>query len=226
MMGEFREIPETLLGRLKNKPILIDSVVLADPTTSEAVSDFDVLVQSMPAKQREMMRALHASMTPEQRSKMLEMTAQAAASLRGVAADARSQAGGESIAPDQLGDRLSIEKAWHGVHYLLCGTIDEAPGVLGRAILGGTSIGPDRGYGPARYLTAAEVRELAPALSQITKELLLERYNAETMDRLKVYPGHWDDPENREWLAEAFGDVRNFYEKIAAKGNAVLLYLT
>ena len=226
MMGEFREIPEEVLDRLKAKPELVDSVVMADLPSDDAVPGFEALVQAMPPKQREMMRALQASMTPDERSRMLETSAQAAASLKSMAAHFKSQAAGEAIARDQLGERLSIEKAWHGVHYLLCGAADAAPGSLGQAILGGTEIGPDRGYGPARYLTAQEVREVAEGLSQVTKEVLLERYDPDTMDRLKVYPGHWSDPENREWLTEAFADVLDFYTSVAARGNAVLLYLT
>ncbi len=226
MIGEFREISEALLNRLRAKPALVDAVVLADLPTQDVTPDFEALVQSMPARQREMMRAVHAAMTPEQRSKMEAMTASAAATLRGVAADLKSQTGGEEIPRHELGQRLSIEKAWHGVHYLLCGSVDEAPGVFGRAILGGTEIGHDRGYGPARCLTPPEVQEVADALSSVSTAALLERYDAETMDRLRVYPGNWSDPENREWLIEAFREVVAFYAGVARRGNAVLVYLT
>ena len=104
--------------------------------------------------------------------------------------------------------------------------LNSTPGWIHCAV-GGTEIGADRGYGPARYLTPEEVREVADALSKITAEQLLERFDPGTMDRLEVYPGDWEgEPENREWLADAFSEVSAFYSGVAARGNAVLLYLS
>ena len=60
-------------------------------------------------------------------------------------------------------DGLNLEKSWHVLHYLLTGKAEEAPGPLGNAILGGTEIGGDLGYGPARFLTPQQVREVAVA---------------------------------------------------------------
>jgi hypothetical protein len=226
MIGRFCEISEAVLGRLTANPALIDSVVLADLPVEDGASDFDAIFRSLPARDRDMLRATVDAMPPEQRAKMDELLAKGAADLRRHTAAFKPQGGGESIPRDQLGERVSIEKAWHGLHYLLSGRADEAPGILGRAVLGGTELGADRGYGPARYLTPGEVREVAAALSEVTKDKLLERYDAEVMERLEVYPGDWDEPENREWLAEAFAEVLAFYSRVAARGNAVLLYLT
>src|SRR5262249_38852831 len=66
--------------------------------------------------------------------------------------------------PGSPGHSVSIDKAWHGLHYLLCGAPEPAPGPLGQAVFGGTEIGEDQGYGPARYFTPAQVAEIATAL--------------------------------------------------------------
>ena len=45
----------------------------------------------------------------------------------------------------------SLEKAWHGVHYLLNGRAESQPGRLAGVIVGGTELGDDEfGYGPSR----------------------------------------------------------------------------
>jgi hypothetical protein len=47
-------------------------------------------------------------------------------------------------------DDLDVDKAWHGIHFLLCGQAWESPFPLG-FILGGEEVGDvDVGYGPAR----------------------------------------------------------------------------
>ena len=63
-----------------------------------------------------------------------------------------------------------IEKAWHGVHYLLCGRAVPGTGLASQAVMGGTDVGDDLGYGPARYFTpdqvAAMARELCARISK------------------------------------------------------------
>ena len=70
MMGEFREMSEAALSRLKDSPALIDSVVLAGLPIDDAIPRFEAFLQSLPTSQREMMRGLYASGTPEQQAEM------------------------------------------------------------------------------------------------------------------------------------------------------------
>jgi hypothetical protein len=65
---------------------------------------------------------------------------------------------------------LSLDKAWHGVHYVLCGEIEPGASLLSQAVLGGATLGDDdegfSGYGPPRCFTMAQVAELAQALNR------------------------------------------------------------
>src|SRR5579863_7993210 len=83
---------------------------------------------------------------------------------------------------------LDIDKAWHGIHFLLTGEAwgGEPPAAL--AILGGTEIGEDIGYGPARYLSVEEVRTVAATLAATPRNVIAERYQPEAMERAGVYP--------------------------------------
>jgi Domain of unknown function (DUF1877) len=120
-------------------------------------------------------------------------------------------------------DGLSLEKSWHSLHYLLTGTSGESDSVLGKAILGGQEIGADVGYGPARYLEAPQVREIAKALKKMSKEDLTRRFDLKAMLAAKIYACH--DESELELAQHYFAQVAEYYDEAAKRGDAMLLYL-
>lgn len=120
-------------------------------------------------------------------------------------------------------DGLSLEKSWHSLHYLLTGTAGEADSALGKAILGGKEIGPDVGYGPARYLEASEVRKVAKALKKLSEKDLARRFNLKAMMAAKVYACR--DKNELKLAQHYFSKVVNYYAEAAKRGDAMLLYL-
>jgi hypothetical protein len=125
-------------------------------------------------------------------------------------------------APGTPGHSVSIDKAWHGLHYLLCGKLEPTPGPLGQAVFGGTEIGEDQGYGPARYFSPAQVAEIAAALQSPSLERELHaRFDGAAMTQLGIYPGVWE-PDDRDWLIEAFHTVRDFYAAASKAEQAVV----
>lgn len=120
------------------------------------------------------------------------------------------------------GKSISLDKAWHGLHYLLCGAAEPAPGPLGQAVLGGAEIGEDLGYGPARCFTAAQTSEIAQAMQDPGLEATLQaRFNPAEMTLLSLYPGGWD-VNGVAWLIDAFHTLRDFYAAAATAGQAVI----
>src|SRR5205814_4561024 len=98
------------------------------------------------------------------------------------------------------GKGISLDKAWHGLHYLLCGAAEPAPGPLGQAVLGGTEIGEDLGYGPARYFTAAQTSQIAQALQPPGLEATVRApFKLAEITSLGLYPGCWA-ANGTEWL--------------------------
>jgi hypothetical protein len=128
-----------------------------------------------------------------------------------------------SASPGADSGELNLDKAWHGIHFLLTGRIDEAPPPLGNAILGGTEIGEDLGYGPARYLTPEQVREVAQALAAITREEFARRLDPQRIRQAGVYA--LEGETTAEYCVEYFEKVVAYYRDAASKGNAMLLYL-
>jgi hypothetical protein len=224
MNAEFREITPDALERLKESPELTESIVLADLSADPALSGFEAVIQAMPTQQRETMEAAFAMMTPEQKAHMESEVARAGEAIRAAASEVEARAGGKSIDPGELGERVSIDKAWHGLHYLLCGSPGPVDGDRGRAVFGGTEIGEDGGYGPARYLDAGEVKGVAAALAAVTEQELRDRFDPRAMDASQVYPASgWSAEEDLDWLLSAFEQLKDFYRSVARRGNAVLL---
>jgi len=118
----------------------------------------------------------------------------------------------------------NLQKSWHALHYLLCGSADPVDTALGKAILGGEEIGPDVGYGPARLLTPDEVRVVAQALAAVSKPELAARCDRRAMKSAEIYACRGTD-DDIDLALECFDDVQALYADAAVHGNAVLLYI-
>jgi hypothetical protein len=120
-------------------------------------------------------------------------------------------------------ESLSLEKSWHSLHYLLTGNLWEANSTLGKTILDGNEIGPDIGYGPARFLEPGEVKEIATALKKVSKDDLARRFDLKAMVAAKVYACH--NEGELQLTQEYFTLVVAYYIEAAKRGDAMLLYL-
>ncbi len=130
---------------------------------------------------------------------------------------------GAGAQTSRAGADISIEKAWHGVHYLLCGQAVAGSDLASQVIMGGTEVGDDLGYGPARYFKPDQVAAIALELSRLNLEAEMEaRFDPDQMMQLGIYPVQFDDPDDREWLMDEFRRLRQFYVDASAAGFAVV----
>jgi hypothetical protein len=132
---------------------------------------------------------------------------------------------------DEEQDEIDLDKAWHGIHYLLTGSAWEGAEPLCYLVSGGETIGDvDVGYGPARALTSKQVVDFDAALSTITADELRRRFNPQAMSKAEIYPDIWErDPQEDDALAyliEYFEDLKSFVEKTRAAGKGMIIYLT
>jgi hypothetical protein len=139
-----------------------------------------------------------------------------------------------SVPPLQLDSSetsiADLDKSWHGIDYLLTkdATATQAP--LDFLTEGGAPIGDvDIGYGPARYLTPAEVQSLARALSALSDETLRARFDPADMMEKEIYPEIWDrDPAKDDTLGYLMDHVtmlRSALRSAAGRGNGVVIVL-
>jgi hypothetical protein len=128
-------------------------------------------------------------------------------------------------------EELDLNKAWHGLHFLLTGEAwgGEEPACY--LLAAGEQIGDeeehDVGYGPARGLHVPQVKAFAGALAAVTKQELASRYNGQQMMELELYPRGWEEEpdEMRDWLAASFDELRQFVRQAAMEDSALLVWL-
>jgi hypothetical protein len=126
------------------------------------------------------------------------------------------------------GNELDVDKAWHGLHFLLTGSAWAGSAPLNFIVAGGQEVGDDLGYGPARGLTSADVLMIDAALEPLTRDDLRQRFDAHRMTELQIYPDGWrHDPDGElDYLLEYYADLRAFVRRTAERGQALLVYLS
>jgi hypothetical protein len=121
---------------------------------------------------------------------------------------------------------IDVDKAWHGIHYLLTGQADGGTPPLSWAVLGGTEIGEDMGYGPARLLTSEQVKLISDSLPD--EDVFKASFKPEVMAAAQVYPDViWvrDGSEALEYLVENYRTMVDFYRSAASRGDGAVLWL-
>ncbi len=98
-----------------------------------------------------------------------------------------------SIAGAGKAESVSLEKAWHGLHYLLTGEVWEGEGPLAFLLAGGEHEGGDEEA--PRWFSPEETAEIHRALSSVSDAALWSRFDAEEMEANEIYPGIWDEDE-------------------------------
>jgi hypothetical protein len=121
-----------------------------------------------------------------------------------------------------------VDKAWHGIHFLLTGSAWEGDPPLNFLVAGGEEIGEDTGYGPPRGFSVAEVKEIAKALSFVTVEALRSRYNPQQMQQMEIYPDIWEreGEEGLIYLLGCFEGMKNFVIGGAEQDEALVVFLS
>ncbi len=130
--------------------------------------------------------------------------------------------------PEEPGAELDVDKAWHGIHFLLTGSAWEGSGPEAFVVAGGTAIGDvDVGYGPARAFKSKEVREIAERLKSVDKKSLEQRCDKKAFQENEIYPEIWDEvPEDCfGYLLENFELLKRFITKAAEDKKALIVYI-
>ena len=117
---------------------------------------------------------------------------------------------------------VSLEKAWHGLHFLLTGSAMEGELPLNFLLLGGEPLDADESI---RKLSPDSVREIQRTLAAISDAQLWSRFDPDQMSAEGVYPEIWDEPaaDLKDEYLMYFHDLQALMAKAAAAGQAVLI---
>lgn len=125
---------------------------------------------------------------------------------------------------DPFAGQSDLDKAWHGLHFMLTGAVAPDGSARGRAILGGAELGPDLGYGRARLHEPARVQEIHAALATLRFADLFDAADANSPLLEQMYGGESLAGE-KDYLQHHFSTLQDFYARAATAGSAVLIYL-
>jgi len=129
----------------------------------------------------------------------------------------------ELLESDDDDTSVDLDKAWHGIHWLLTGSVEPTAATVSSAIFGGEPIGEDLGYGPGRLLAPADVAALAKTLSEINVDSFRDRLDPSAMADAAVYPNVWDEDDIFDaYLAPALRRLQDFYRAAAEADQAVI----
>lgn len=241
MNGQFVQVAPDQLAGLIDDPSGIEDLFV--PSSGVPAGSMEKFVGLMESKRKEflelgpkMFEATLERMDPKLRDAMRERLGRLGMDPAGL----KSGAGGEALmklmmaragrrsggAAQGRAASLSIDKAWHGIHYLLCGAAEPNTTLISKAILGGAELGDDfSGYGPARYFDVNETAAMSSELSRGNLEAeMTARYNPSQMEKLGIYPNGWSGPDG-QWLMREFQNVRAFFSDARAKGFAIVTCL-
>lgn len=218
MIGHLRQITPAELERLKSDPSQVLEFLGEGVTPGRMIRAEDA--QALIRKFQDVAARILAD--PAVRGNPAAAEAKAREEMMKLIGSATPTAG-VGQPPSAGPDELNLDKSWHGIHFLLTGRIDEAPPPLGNAILGGTEIGEDLGYGPARYLTPDQVREVGQALAGITSDDFARRFDPQKIRQAGVYA--LENDATADYCVQYFEKMVAYYRDAAYQGNAMLLYL-
>jgi hypothetical protein len=121
---------------------------------------------------------------------------------------------------------VSLEKAWHGLHYLMTGSAWEGDGPLSFLLQGGEALADeDEEDGPPRLLSPAEVQELDAALTPLTEDALWSRFDPEAMEADDIYPNIWDEAEEdlKEEYLHYFRELKTLVRRAKDDGKGLVV---
>jgi hypothetical protein len=124
-------------------------------------------------------------------------------------------------------DQLDIDKAWQGIHYLLCGSIDDGPPPLGYVVPMMDKQGIDYGDFGAFFLHHEQVAAASQALADLTEQKARQLYAFNEMVEAGVYPivSNEDEGEFFDYIWTYLTEIRQFYQKVAAAGKGLIFYI-
>ena len=121
-----------------------------------------------------------------------------------------------------------LDKTWEGILYVLTGeNLASLTHPLGRVLFSGQLVDADQdlGYGPAHYLTPAEVAELNESLASLTEVQVREKYDGEKMNELGIYPQIWDEEESFDYLYGNFTTLQQMFARAAQNSQAIITFI-
>ena len=130
--------------------------------------------------------------------------------------------------PQQPSETFDVDKAWHGIHFLLTNDPWEGNGPLAFILHGGTEIESGDADGNPHGFSASEVKAIAAALKDITPEELFAKADQAEFTANDIYPNIWERETKEEcigYVTEYFRELKQFIQKLADSNRGMIVSL-
>ena len=124
-------------------------------------------------------------------------------------------------------DVTDIDKMWDGLHCLLTGNSACEPienNVLSEAVVGTSLFLEEEEF--ITYIKPERITDIAMALNQFDIASAIANFNPQEFDSKEIYPSIWlrDDKDKlAEELTFAFEELKQLYQAVSKRGNAVIV---
>lgn len=128
-------------------------------------------------------------------------------------------------------DWVSLDTAWHAIHYMLSGNVFDGTFPMDFLLFGGQDIGTiDVGFGPARAVFSSEIKVIHTFLSGLPTDVFMSAYDADAFCREKIYPEIWyrfyADDENRAYIRDNYEIMKYNVSRAAENNDGMLLWIS
>ena len=131
---------------------------------------------------------------------------------------------------DASDDLVDLDKAWHGVHYLLTGSADATDSPLSLLIGNWESFGQNQhGFGGGWIVPPPAMQAFHTALAALDDETLTARYDPAAMNAEQVYLADAfveESPEEAlEYILQGLPNLRRFAARCASSDTGAIIVL-
>ncbi len=235
MNARFVAVSPELLNELLRDPAPVAELFDGEPAPSlGAIGRNPQMQQRLQAMGPQLLEAAMTGLKPDQREAIARRLAALGVSTETFKAGTGGAALGKLMAERAenrqtsaraagAGPSITLGKSWHGIHFLLCGEAEPGAAILSQMVMGGVELGEDEyGYGPARYLTADQIAEIARELAGVGLEAEMKaRFDPARMTTAGIYPTQWQ-PADLDWLMDGFRELREFFAAASRNQLAVI----
>lgn len=124
---------------------------------------------------------------------------------------------------------ISIDKAWHAIHFTLTGCPfgGEDDNIFSKLVMSGNVFMEIDGEPPAMLITANDVKKLSEAMDSLEEQQFREKFNISEMLENNIYPV-MDDENEEEFFDYVWAnliELKKFIEEAVNERQAVIFYI-
>ncbi|NJJ34650.1 YfbM family protein [Clostridioides difficile] len=124
---------------------------------------------------------------------------------------------------------ISIDKAWHAIHFTLTGCPfgGEDDNIFSKLVMSGNVFMEIDGEPPAMLITTDDVKKLSEAMDSLEEQKFREKFNISEMLENNIYPV-MDDENEEEFFDYVWAnliELKKFIEEAANERQAVIFYI-